>query len=248
MICKLRINKDCKTKNENIKSNNNLANLLTSSRDKDKDKQIEYYNKFISISDLRKTDIDILMVLLDSKDENTTSVFSFNGLKIRLNLHQEILSRSLRRLKELELIEKTKSGYKSTIDGKIIFSKLVNTNQTDQRKNTQILQIYIPFKILNKQLVENLVGKWFGNLRWIGTVQSITGYQLRWKDIESFIEISVHISDTNIIVETNDNNPSNMSKAFSYSTKIIDLISNIVMRNNLLIYSINDMKFNRMQN
>ena len=78
----------------------------------------------ISIADLRKTDIDILKILSENEDENTLAIFSFNGFKIRLNLHQEILSRSLKRLKELGLISKTKLGYKTTKNGKIIFSKL----------------------------------------------------------------------------------------------------------------------------
>ncbi|MFB5599884.1 MAG: hypothetical protein ACE5SW_06625 [Nitrososphaeraceae archaeon] len=246
MICKLQINKDSKTKNENNKFTSKLSDLLTSNIDKYT--QTVNDDKFITEDDLRQTDIDILKVLLGNKDENITSIFSFNGLKIKLNIHQEILSRSLRRLKQLELIEKTKSGYKPTNDGKLIFSRLYKPKQSEPRKNIQILQMYLPFKIQNKQAVENLAGKWFGNLRWIGMTQNLTGYQLKWRDIENFIEISVHISDHNIIVETNETNPSHISKAFTHSAKIITWISDIVMRNNLFIYPINNMEINRIHN
>lgn len=246
VICKLQINKDYKTKNENNKSTEKLSDLLTTKIDKHE--QIANDDKFISEDDLRQADIDILKVLLSNKDEDMTSIFSFNGLKIKLKVHQEILSRSLRRLKQLELIEKTKSGYKPTNNGKIIFSRLFKSKQSEPRKNIQIFQMYIPFKILNKQVAENLSGKWFGNLRWIGMTQSLTGYQLKWRNIENFIEISVHISDHNIIVETNENNPSHISKAFSHSAKIITWISDIVMRYNLFIYPINNMEFNRVHN
>lgn len=243
MICKLQINQNCRTKNKNDKYYN-LSNSLVSN----KDAQIEYEKTSISNDDLRNTDKNVLKVLLENADEKTISTFSFSGLKIKLNLHQEILSRSLRRLRELKLIEKTELGYKATENGKLLFSKLFNTNPTKQRKNVQILQLYIPFKILNKQLVKDLIGKWFGNLRWIGIVQSITGYKLKWKDIESFIEISVNISDTEIIVETNNNNPANILKAFTNSTKIIDWISSIVIRNNPSMYSINNMDSNSINN
>lgn len=247
VVCELKIENDFEIKKENNNTtNDNLPNLLTSNIDKYKQTVCE--DKYISITDLRQTDIDILNILSGNKVENTITILSFNGLKIRLNVHQEKLSRSLKRLKQLELIEKTQTGYKSTITGKKIFSRLFKTKQHTSRKNIQILEMYLPFKVLNKKVVDTIEGRWFGNLRWIGIIQSLTGYQLQWRDIENFIEITLHISDNNIIVETNDNNPLHMSKAFSYSTKIIAWISDIIMRKKLWINSINDMKFNRMQN
>ena len=149
------------------------------------------------------------------------------------------------------MIEKTKLGYKATENGEIIFfklNKILNNKQNNQIKYTQILQVSIPFKIVNQQLVENIAGKWFENLRWIGMIQNITGYQLKWKDLEDLIEILVHISNNNIIIETNDNNTLHISKAFSYSTKILEWISEIIMKKNLLIYSINNRDFNRITN
>lgn len=241
MVCKLKLNK-------NNTCNNNSDILSASLQSKSK----LYDNETISINDLRQTDIDILKILIDNKkDENTISIFSFNGLKIGLGVHQEILSRSLKRLKELEMIEKTKLGYKATENGEIIFfklNKILNNKQNNQIKYTQILQVSIPFKIVNQQLVENIAGKWFENLRWIGMIQNITGYQLKWKDLQDLIEIVVHISNNNIIIETNDNNTLHISKAFSYSTKILEWISEIIMKKNLLIYSINNRDFNRITN
>ncbi len=241
MVCKLKLNK-------NKTYNNNSDIVLVSLQSKSK----AYDNETISIKDLRQTDIDILKILIDNKkNENTISIFSFNGLKIGLGIHQEILSRSLKRLKELEMIEKTKLGYKATENGEIIFfklNKILNNKQNNQIKYTQILQVSIPFKIVNQQLVENIAGKWFDNLRWIGMIQNITGYQLKWKDLEDLIEIVVHISNNNIIIETNDNNTLHISKAFSYSTKILEWISKIIMKKNLIIYSINNRDFNRITN
>ena len=95
---------------------NNKYNTFILLKESDKERIDE---DSISIADLRKTDIDILKILSENEDENTTAIFSFNGFKIRLNLHQEILSRSLKRLKELRLIYKTKLGYKSTRNGRL---------------------------------------------------------------------------------------------------------------------------------
>lgn len=246
MICELKkqTNKRVETLNK-INNNNNF--ILIESLDNQK----VYEDDFISVNDLRQSDIDILEILFDNGDENTIATFTFNGLKIRSNIHQEILSRSLKRLKELGLIDKTKLGYNFNKKGKFIFSKLksiINEERNNQTKYIQIIHASVPFQISNQQIVEKLAGKYFGSLRWIGMIQNIKGYQLKWKDIENFIEIVVYLSNNNIIIETNDDNLLNISKAFSYSTRIIESIGNIGMKNNLFIYPINNKDFNKITN
>ena len=117
-----------------------------------------------------QSDIDILEILFDNGDENTIATFTFNGLKVRLNLHQEILSRSLKRLKELGLVDKNETGYNLNKKGKLLFSELkniLNEKISNQTKYTQIIQLSVPFQIPNQQIVQNLSGKYFGSLRWI---------------------------------------------------------------------------------
>ena len=245
MICELKKQTNKRFETLNIDNNNN--SILLESLDNQK----VYEDDFISVNDLRQSDIDILEILFDNGDENTIATFTFNGLKIRSNLHQEILSRSLKRLKELGLIDKTKLGYNFNKKGKFIFSKLksiINEERNNQTKYIQIIHASVPFQISNQQIVEKLAGKYFGSLRWIGMIQNIKGYQLKWKDIENFIEIVVYLSNNNIIIETNDDNLLNISKAFSYSTRIIESIGNIGMKNNLFIYPINNKDFNKITN
>ena len=246
MICKLKIQTADRSKNQNQNNiNNDITSILIGTSDKQK-----VYEDSISITDLRQSDIDILKILSENEDENTITTFSFNGLKIRLNLHQEILSRSLKRLKELGLIYKTKLGYKSIKNGKIIFSKLkrISNEKRSNQRYTQIIQVSVPFRLPNQQIVQNLLGKWFNSLRWIGMIQNVTGYQLKWIDIEDFIEIVLYLSNNNIIIETNDN-PVNISKAFGYSTNIIESIGNVIIENNSIIYPINNNKdFDRITN
>jgi len=248
-VCKIKIKKNNQIQNKNNIDNDNLTILLTSFPGKQK---IYDNDSSISLSDLRQHDIDIMNILNGNEDENTISTFSFNGMKSMLNIHQEILSRSLRRLQELGLIERTKLGYRSTKDGKIIFSNLKgssNEERSSQTKYTQILQVYVPYKLVNKKIVQSISGKWFDNLRWVGMVQTLTGYQLKWKDIEDFLEIILHLSNNNIIIETNEYKGLNISKAFSYSTKIIESIGSIGMKNNnLFIFPISDKEFNKITN
>jgi DNA-binding Lrp family transcriptional regulator len=245
VICELKKQTNKGFETHNIDNNNNSILI------EPLDNQKVYEDDFISVNDLRQSDIDILEILFDNGDENTIATFTFNGLKIRSNLHQEILSRSLKRLKELGLIDKTKLGYNFNKKGKFIFSKLksiINEERNNQTKYIQIIHASVPFQISNQQIVEKLAGKYFGSLRWIGMIQNIKGYQLKWKDIENFIEIVVYLSNNNIIIETNDDNLLNISKAFSYSTRIIESIGNIGMKNNLFIYPINNKDFNKITN
>ena len=248
MICKLKIQTTDSSKNKN-QNQNNINNHITSILLGRSDKQKINEDDSISIRDLRQSDIDILKILSENQDENTIATFSFNGLKIRLNLHQEILSRSLKRLKELGLINKTKLGYKSTKYGKITFLKLkrISNEKRSNQKYTQIMHVSVPFRLPNQQIVQNLSGKWFSSLRWIGMIQNVTEYQLKWKDIEDFIEIILYLSNNNIIIETNDN-PVYISKVFGYSTSIIESIGNIIMENNSIIYPINNKDFDRITN
>ena len=247
MICRLKIqtNEKCEKLNTMNKYN---KHILLESLNKQKVNEDDY----ISVNDLRQSDIDILEILFDNGDENTIATFTFNGLKVRSNLHQEILSRSLKRLKELGLVDKNETGYNLNKKGKLLFSELkniLNEKIINQTKYTQIIQLSVPFQIPNQQIVQNLSGKYFGSLRWIGMIQNIRGYQLKWKDIEDFMEIILHLSNNNIIIETNEDKELNISKAFSYSTKIIESIGSIGMKNNnLFIYPIKDKEFNKITN
>jgi len=247
VICKLKTqtNEKCEKLNTMNKYN---KHILLESLNKQKVNEDDY----ISVNDLRQSDIDILEILFDNGDENTIATFTFNGLKVRSNLHQEILSRSLKRLKELGLVDKNKTGYNLNKKGKLLFSELKNIlyeKRNNQTKYTQIIQLSVPFQIPNQQIVQNLSGKYFGSLRWIGMIQNIRGYQLKWKDIEDFLEIILHLSNNNIIIETNEYKGLNISKAFSYSTKIIESIGSIGMKNNnLFIFPISDKEFNKITN
>ena len=247
MICTLKTqtNEKCEKLNTMTKYN---KDILLESLNRQKVNEDDY----ISVNDLRQSDIDILEILFDNGDENTIATFTFNGLKVRSNLHQEILSRSLKRLKELDLVDKNKTGYNLNKKGKLFFSelkKILYEKRNNQTKYTQIIQLSVPFQIPNQQIVQNLSGKYFGSLRWIGMIQNIRGYQLKWKDIEDFMEIILHLSNNNIIIETNEYKGLNISKAFSYSTKIIESIGSIGMKNNnLFIFPISDKEFNKITN
>jgi uncharacterized membrane protein len=66
----------------------------------------------LSANDFHNNDNKILALLNEAG-----SNYSFKGLMRKLNLHQQSLSRALRRLEEMELVEKSPVGYQLSKGG-----------------------------------------------------------------------------------------------------------------------------------
>lgn len=146
-----------------------------------------------SASDFHNNDNKVLTILNEAG-----SNYSFKGLMRKLNLHQQSLSRALHRLEEMGLVEKTEAGYK--------LRKMGLTNIQRQPKGTdymQLLQTYIPVNVKASEVVRHLVGKWFKNLRWLGMIESATGYTLQWASEDGSFQINLRLISDYIVIETN---------------------------------------------
>lgn len=128
------------------------------------------------------------------------SNYSFKGLMRKLNLHQQSLSRALRRLGELGLVENSELGYRLNRTGTSTASGL---HRPKGKEYTQLLQTYIPLNVKPGELVKKLAGKWFKSLRWIGMVDGTSGYTLQWTSEDGSFEINLRLISDYVIVETN---------------------------------------------
>jgi len=142
---------------------------------------------------LSERDTDVLSLI---EEENLT-IFTFDGLKRRLGLHPETLSRILSRLEEEGMVEKTPEGYKVT--PKITRLKLNPTRRETQ--NVSLLQTFLPSNMLTQQLISELKGKWFGILRWLGISETSEGVTLKWVTEDGGIIIGANISGTELNIE-----------------------------------------------
>src|SRR6478609_5577152 len=84
----------------------------------------------VLFDDLRNNDKKILLLL----SEEEWSTYSFKALERKLGIHQQSLSRALKRLEYLNLVEKTSYGYK--IKGKNIFPiiSIIQNNQLEEQE------------------------------------------------------------------------------------------------------------------
>jgi DNA-binding MarR family transcriptional regulator len=117
-----------------------------------------------------------------SKDMNFQA--SFQGLKRRLQIHQQKLIKALRRLNERGLIEKTPEGYQLTPSGTKIALQLLRVplqenqekNECNQKPIMESTQVFYSANQLEGQdrtltpetFLQNLKGKWFGKYRFVG--------------------------------------------------------------------------------
>ncbi|MDQ4074032.1 MAG: winged helix-turn-helix domain-containing protein [Thermoproteota archaeon] len=212
-------------------------------------------------NDLRNNDKKILSLL----NEEMWSTYSFKALERKLNIHQQSLSRALKRLKDLDLIEKTPTGYKLTkktrylsnaelgdsqirrggeIEGVVEEQELYETGKTRKRFN-QLVQISIPIRNNAEVIANQLVGKWFGNLRWFGLIKKGTGLTLQWVAIDKYsnnklFQINIHIVSEYIVIESNAVSDKEKIEAMHYSNRIINEITKTLQNNLQQEYEIPD--------
>lgn len=155
----------------------------------------------LSATDFHNNDNKIL-ALLNEDGSN----YSFKGLMRKLNLHQQSLSRALRRLEEMELVEKSPVGYRLSKAGATAMSRIELLQQQQKpkgREYMQLLQTYIPLNIKASEVMRRLIGRWFKNLRWIGMIRSDTGYMLQWTSDDGSFQINLRLIADYIVIETN---------------------------------------------
>jgi len=163
--------------------------------------------------EVRPNDYKILDVLGETKSE-----YTFRGIMRKLGMHQETLSRSLRRLHELGLIHKSKLGYK-------ISDKMQNLPKNKKKQvYTPILLSYLPAKITGEKIITEIGGRWFKNLRWMGISEDDGQQTLQWIKEDGLFQINLKILPNYIVIETNTNNEKDKDDAISEAYRIIQKI------------------------
>jgi DNA-binding HxlR family transcriptional regulator len=173
----------------------------------------------LSPSDFHNNDNKILSVLNEAG-----SNYSFKGLMRKLSLHQQSLSRALHRLEEMGLVERSPVGYRLSRTGGSATPR-VDLHRPKGREYMQLLQTYIPLNVRAIEVVRQLVGKWFKNLRWLGMIESGTGYTLQWSSDDGSFQINLRLIADYIVIETNASTEKEKVEAMVGSYAIYELIT-----------------------
>src|ERR671923_528032 len=176
-----------------------------------------------------------ILALLNEAGSN----YSFKGLMRKLNLHQQSLSRALHRLEEMELVEKSPVGYRLSKAGATAMLRMMELQQHKPkgREYMQLLQTYIPLNIKASEVIRQLIGRWFKNLRWIGMMGSATGYTLQWTSDDGSFQINLRLIADYIVIETDASTEKEKVQAMVGSYAIYEQITK-AMRSRLDTYAL----------
>jgi hypothetical protein len=165
-------------------------------------------------------DSDVLSLI----DEEELTLFTFDGLKRRLGLHPETLSRILSRLEEEGIVKKQPNGY--AVTPKISKLRLQETRQEEPR--VTLLQTYLPSNMQVQQLITSLTGKWFGMLRWFGLAEDSHGITMKWVTEDGGIQINAIIQDSTLTIDAKFLHDNDLNRALSASYQLISYINTVL--------------------
>ncbi|MDD1776909.1 MAG: hypothetical protein LUQ65_01990, partial [Candidatus Helarchaeota archaeon] len=105
--------------------------------------------------ELTSNELAILLLLAsEAFSKNSQAELSFQGIKAKLNLHQQKLAKALERLTQKNLVDKTLNGYRLSKDAiKIVNSVLssVGNNQNKDHKEYIVFEMKIPLNSKNNE-------------------------------------------------------------------------------------------------
>ena len=177
----------------------------------------------ISDLDLKERDINLLQTI----NEEELTNFTFEGLKRRLKIHQETLSRILNRLADQEILKKSNNGYTLTSKAK----KLLKSQPSDSNSSTlPMLQTFLPSQIPIEKIISNLKGKWFGTLRWLGYSITNDVITLKWITDDGGNVISAHFSQGKLHIDAKMLSENDPNTALTASHQLMGCITKLISK------------------
>jgi hypothetical protein len=172
---------------------------------------------------LSARDVDILEFLSDEGFR----FFTFEGLKRRLGLHPETLSRILNRLEAEGIIKKSSEGYTIITD---IAKNLKQNSISNNASKVTLLQTFLPSDMPVDQLILDLRGRWFGLLRWLGLAENNESVTLKWVTEDGDIQVDAKITINTLTIEAKYLHGYNQNLALKAAYQLMTHISKLCSR------------------
>jgi len=190
-----------------------------------------YWNhSYTLLNDFTTRELDILMLLAsESYSKNSEAEISFQGIKTKLDLHQQKLTIALKRLLSREVVQKTANGYKISKKGLKIISLILQSPRNSAHSNpTEYpgLEFSIPIHVEQANIFNAfslLTGRWFSHWRWIGRFQNQHSLKMEWQSLSGTLEACLCISGRNLRIAIFDKNSSLSAPPLETLRKELDL-------------------------
>jgi len=176
----------------------------------------------------RPSDNDLIILKAIGEDEDAREL-SFQGIKRKLGLHQETLSRALHRLQRDGFVERLDHAYRISAKGISTIGDakpgLSPKTEMGDPYSVSLLRATLPLDVNVSELVNSLSYKWFGNLRWLGSTQAPDSATLSWMTNDSGLKISVRIKEDVLTIETFPLGSNSVSDAARSAFELFDHVS-----------------------
>lgn len=143
---------------------------------------------------MSERDMGVLRVL----EEEDLASFSFEGLKRRVGTHPETLSRVLNRLEEQNIVERAEDGYHVTTAGREHLMVHPMENPGDRMT---LLKTMLPPNTNLQGVFDNLRGRWFGSLRWLGNSRSGSEVVMKWVTDDGNVQLDARFTPGELTID-----------------------------------------------
>ena len=173
------------------------------------------------LEDFEPDERELEVLKLFSTDQNAH--YSFQGLRRRLGLHQETLTRTLKRLEEVHAIEHSPDGYKLKAAGNTFTFNV----PIAQPNNKPIIEAYLPTQVDVTILFQKLRGKWFNTFRWLGYSQEGSALSMSWISEDGRMQLQARVADGKITIGADTYADHDRSEHIAAAYQLFDHITKI---------------------
>lgn len=157
-------------------------------------------------------------------EEESLSVFTFDGLRRITGAHPETLSRSLERLEDDGFVVKSPEGYSVTGKAKGNFG-LRPAFAGD--KKIPILHTFLPYEASAGKIVSALKGRWFDTIRWVGMSEGEEGFVMKWVTEDGSVTVDARFSASMLDIDAKISKDSDLPKAVRAAHQLMGRISRL---------------------
>ncbi len=162
-------------------------------------------------------DQELVMEMLSTE---TDATYTFQGLKRRLGLHQEKLTRILRRLEDDNLVAKTEEGYRTLKHSRNAAHHLV--------EGEPVIRGQLPPGMYSQDLLNKIKGRWFKNFRWVGYANGTDELSLYWITEDNKFQVRIQLSPIEILVWSQATDPKETNSPVVAAYELFDRISRML--------------------
>ena len=159
--------------------------------------------------------------VLSALSEEQKATYSFQGLRRKLGLHQEMLSRTLDRLEEQDLVERTEDGYRIIIGNG--GSRLGHTGSA--AVETRAITAYLPHEVDSSFVLRSLKGRWFGEFRWLGYSSTPSAMTMSWISDDGRVELRAKLLRNTLTIDAVCGSAVEKERAIRSAFELFDLFA-----------------------